>query len=471
MKIRVLFALGGITAMTVGGCPIADVLPSLRDALPEGARIGTPMLQDDIAEGRLTLKEIRERGMKIFTMPFSIEDGYGDGPMNPDDTISPGGRPTLQNNGVFLRVNGLDAQSCLECHSITSNATIPATLGIGGVGSANNNAIIMPRRIDSIDEDLNGFAGFDGRFANPPFLFGSGGVELLGKEMTADLQALRQQAEDNPGTRVDLISKGLSFGSIIFEDGELDTSDVRGIDADLVVKPFGRKGEFASVRAFDQEAMMFHFGMQPTEVVGEDFDSDGDGVVNEVMPGDMTALHVFNTTLKRPLEELRGDVAAQGRDLFSSVGCANCHVPALTTERRTLPLSFPEVPTDPFANEFFAIDLAADRPGFDLAANGGVIVPLFSDLRRHDMGEALAESFGKDIDGEFITARLWGIADTAPYLHDGRALTLRDAILLHGGEAQAVRDNFANLSEAEQDALIEYLRSLRTPLDATSDLE
>ncbi|MGE3182306.1 MAG: hypothetical protein AB7N71_11805 [Phycisphaerae bacterium] len=206
MKIRGMFALGGLIAIAAGGCPIASVLPELRDALPEGPRMGTRMVQEDIASGQLTLAEIRARGMLMFTSPFSIEDGYGDGPMNPDDTLSFGGRPTLQNNGVFLRVNGLDAQTCLECHSITSNATIPATLGIGGVGTAATNAIIMPRKIDSIDLDRNGFAGFDGRFANPPFLFGSGGIELLGKEMTSDLQALKRQAEDNPGQRVDLIS-------------------------------------------------------------------------------------------------------------------------------------------------------------------------------------------------------------------------------------------------------------------------
>ncbi|MGE3182738.1 MAG: di-heme oxidoredictase family protein, partial [Phycisphaerae bacterium] len=307
--------------------------------------------------------------------------------------------------------------------------------------------------------------------ANPPFLFGSGGIELLGKEMTSDLQALKRQAEDNPGQRVDLISKGLSFGSIIFEDGALDLSDVRGVDHDLVVKPFGRKGEFPTVRAFDLEAVQFHFGMQPTELIGENVDADGDGVVNEFMPGDLSALHIFNTTLKRPVQENRGETAEFGRELFATVGCVNCHVPVLNTERRTLPFSFPEITTDPFANEFFSIDLAAERPGFDLNADGGVAVPLFSDLRRHNLGEALTESFGKELDPWFITARLWGIADTAPYMHDGRALTIRSAILLHGGEAQTVRDNFADLSEADQDALIEYLRSLRTPLDATSDLE
>jgi len=86
------------------------------------------------------------------------------------------------------------------------------------------------------------------------------------------------------------------------------------------------------------------------------------------------------------------------------------------------------------------------------------------------MGPELAEDFGDDIDAEFITARLWGIADTAPYLHDGRALTLTDAILMHGGDAQTERDNFAALPDAQKLELLDFLRTLRTPVGAGTDL-
>ena len=81
------------------------------------------------------------------------------------------------------------------------------------------------------------------------------------------------------------------------------------------------------------------------------------------------------------------------------------------------------------------------------------------------MGPALAETFegGELPDEQFTTARLWGVADTAPYLHDGRATTLREAIELHGGEAQTARDNFLALSTTGQLQLIGFLRNLRTP--------
>jgi CxxC motif-containing protein (DUF1111 family) len=82
----------------------------------------------------------------------------------------------------------------------------------------------------------------------------------------------------------------------------------------------------------------------------------------------------------------------------------------------------------------------------------------------------LAESFGASLDRWFITARLWGVADTAPYLHDGRAHTLEEAIMLHGGEAQAVRDAYSEQPEEAKRELIAYLMTLRTPAEPASDL-
>ncbi len=62
------------------------------------------------------------------------------------------------------------------------------------------------------------------------------------------------------------------------------------------------------------------------------------------------------------------------------------------------------------------------------------------------------------------------MADTAPYLHDGRATTLTEAILLHGGEAQAAADTFASLSDRERQEILEFLRSLRTPENPSADI-
>ena len=99
----------------------------------DGPALGTSRItQAEIEGGTLTLDEIRRKGLEIFSAPINHLDGFGDGPFDPSgDNTSPGFRPTLGNNGTFMRVNGLDAQACLECHNVVSNRTVPATLGIG----------------------------------------------------------------------------------------------------------------------------------------------------------------------------------------------------------------------------------------------------------------------------------------------------------------------------------------------------
>ena len=472
-----------------------------------------PTLEELLADyeaSKLSLYDLRVMGLSVFATPFNNHDGLGDGPFDQDewndDPIAFGNRPTLQGNGTFLRVNGLDAQSCNECHTIESNRTNPPTLGIAGVGGAVQNAIIMPSLIDVADSsdgrvayeddhepDLplvpDGVADYNGRFSNPPFLFGGGGVELLAKEMTEDLQGLLALARANPGTTVALDTHGVNFGSITALDEDTVLLDeVEGIGPEditqavpeeaLVVRPFGRKGENFSMRDFDRGAMQFHFGIQPVEVVGEGVDDDLDEVTDEVTVAEMSVLHIFDTTNARPFMAKQNDETERGFENFMAVGCVQCHMPVLQTRSRLLPLAYPEVANDPWANVYFWIDLAKDLGSnsgdtFEVAPAGGVYVPLFSDLKRHYMGPNLAETFerGAIANGEFITARLWGIADTGPYLHDGRATTLYQAIERHGGEAQTVRDAFIDdLSEDDQSALISFLLTLKSPEGANADL-
>jgi CxxC motif-containing protein (DUF1111 family) len=64
---------------------------------------------------------------------------------------------------------------------------------------------------------------------------------------------------------------------------------------------------------------------------------------------------------------------------------------------------------------------------------------------------------------EWRTPPLWGVADAAPYMHDGRAATLQDAILMHGGQATSSVANFESLPQEEKVAVILFLRTLRAP--------
>ena len=456
-------------------------------------------LVDGLNDGQLTLNEVRRAGLEVFTRPLGTTDGFGDGPFDPTEpqSLLPGNRPTLQGNGTFLRVNGLDAQSCNECHTIVSQATIPPTLGIGGVGGLVQNAIIQPTLIDVADSADNRVAGpapevglmrpdgeadFNGRLSNPPFLYGGGGVELLAREMTFDLQNLLRQARAAPaGTITPLQTHGVGFGFLRTEAsgtvnldgvdgiGFVDNEDRRPEDV-LIVRPFGRKGEIFTMREFDRGAMRFHFGIEPVEVVGEQVDADRDGVVNEISVAAMTALHIFDVTNPPPVMQPMDERAEAGFATFQTIGCAGCHRPVLETRSRYLWLTNPEVPEDLLANAYYSIDLV--EAGFNPSPNGGVYVPLFADLKRHAMGPGLEETFesAEIANDEFTTARLWGVGDTAPYIHDGRALELDDAILAHGGEAQPARDAFASLEQSQQNNLVHFLKRLRTPENPNGEL-
>ena len=444
------------TASVSFGTELPGEEPRLQEA-------GVTVTQAQLESGRLKLREVQRQGLLVFSTQFNSYDGYGDGPPDLRDPLKLGERVTLQANGSFLRVHGLDGQSCLECHSVASNASVPPVFGIGGFGGSASNALVAG---GSIDPEVRG-AGFSGRFINPPALFGAGGIQALAVEMTSDLQELKREAQQREGLDVRLETKGVDFGVLRFESGEFDFSGVEGIDEDLVVRPFGRKGEFSTVRAFDLEALPFHFGIQPVEVVGVDVDEDGDGVVNEIGVGPVSALEVFITTLPAPIQERqrKGD---SGSALFNEMGCETCHRPSLVTDGPTLSYRFPEDSIDTSVNVFLEVDLEDEDLGF-ASAGKGIQVGLYADLKRHDMGPGLSENFGSRLDRMFTTARLWGVADSAPYMHDGRALTLNAAILMHGGEAQAAADAFAAAEVEEQAALLRFLRSLRTPVRAAAE--
>jgi CxxC motif-containing protein (DUF1111 family) len=79
-------------------------------------------------------------------------------------------------------------------------------------------------------------------------------------------------------------------------------------------------------------------------------------------------------------------------------------------------------------------------------------VPLYSDLKLHDLGDGA---------GPILTARLWGVANAPPYFHHGHFTTMRQAVLAHGGDAQEQCAAFAALPAADRDALIEFLKTLQ----------
>jgi CxxC motif-containing protein (DUF1111 family) len=214
---------------------------------------------------------------------------------------------------------------------------------------------------------------------------------------------------------------------------------------------FGWKAEFASLDDFVRAACANELGLsnptraQATSLARRDYQPKGTDLSDAqcVLIGD------FLRDLPAPVQARPADPTARahvenGSKQFEAIGCADCHTPDL-----------------------------------------GPIHGFYSNLLLHDMGTDLASSTGyygeppappgssgekaPPIANEWRTPPLWGVADSAPYMHDGRANSLEKAIALHAGEASDVASKFASLPKSDQDDVIAFLGTLRAPGASTTD--
>ncbi len=359
---------------------------------------------------------------------------------------------------------GLDTFSCAGCHQqggVNGAGTPTASTFYFGDGDKASSAVVR----------------------NPPNALGLGLEQQLGVEMTQDLQLQRDTAKadaDKSGkpVTVALTSHGVGFGKItVSPGGAVNTAELEGVDKDLVIKPFGWKGHTARLRRFVERAARIHFGVQshvlalgykdkPDPDLGPGpnwWDPDNDGVQRELEEGTLSALALYLEQLETPVMLPPHDTELQerwayGAALFSSIGCAGCHKPSLPL-MSDIWYERPDTTGGPGVQLHLLADGQQPR--------GTASVGLFSDLKRHHMGAALTDpnddpdGIGRDV---FMTRPLWGLAETAPYLHDGRATTIPEAVHEHGGEAQGPRDLFLGLSDEDRQNVELFLLSLsRTP--------
>jgi CxxC motif-containing protein (DUF1111 family) len=236
----------------------------------------------------------------------------------------------------------------------------------------------------------------------------------------------------------------LKWGNAPTKKDELPVGRVSRMPDGRIGK-FGWKAQTATLADFVQAACANELGLgnpnipQPTPLGKPDYKPRGLDLTQQQCD-EITA---FVASLDQPTEVMPPDlkdqeIAAAGKKLFTTIGCADCHTPNLGSI------------------EGIYSDLLLHRMGTEMVGAGAYyekVVPVPDTTSPSDGPMA----------SEWRTPPLWGVADSAPYMHDGRATTLKEAIELHGGQGKNSSTRFSKLAEAEQNQLIAFLKTLRAP--------
>ncbi len=379
----------------------------------------------------------------LFTEPPAAADLL-DGPL---DGLSPEelagfiagdeqfGQPFTPSTGLGPVFNNV---SCAACHSgdgrgrpenaLTriSRGLDPA-LDVGGP-QIQDRAIpgAVPERVP---------AGVDVSVRLPPPVFGVGLIEAI------PVGAILANADE-----FDTDGDGISGRPNFVTPADFVPASEPGGGQSPQLGRFSRKAQVSSLLQQVVEAYHQDIGITtdflPVENVNRQA-SQGADAADEVPDPELPASRVVQVLayIRMLAPPAPGQETAQrqrGADLFSSIGCVSCHVRQFTAGPSPIP------------------------------SIQGRDVVLYSDLLLHDMGDGLADNRPDgDANGrEWRTAPLWGLRVMRDFLngdafllHDGRAASVEEAILLHGGEAQQTRDAFNTLTAEDRAALLDFVES------------
>lgn len=350
------------------------------------------------------------------------------------------------------------ARSCVECH-VNNGRALPAPVGtpltkwvfkVGSDASGSPHptlgSVLQPQSASGPNEgsvSISSYTTINGQYGDgtpyslqkpnyaftgtPPAFFSARiapqlvGLGLLEAVTETNILALADPGDSN--------ADGISGRVQTVIDPE--TSQQR-------LGRFGHKG--VKARVSHQVAIALNKDMGVTTAMFPVLDGETNASAVEINATELDQMTRYVALLgvaaRRDLTNVQ---ALQGEALFASANCVKCHTPTLTT--------------------------SAFHPMAEL--RNQTIRP-YTDLLLHDMGAGLADNMGEGIatGSEWRTAPLWSIGLTAGvtggegYLHDGRARTLEEAILWHGGEAEASMEAFRTMSAADRAALIKFLKSL-----------
>lgn len=425
------------------------------EPIPEGALLGgaTSMHELSSGEPEFTFLQMAGNMSSINGQKFmlgrraihtSFDDGHHDEhPENPNWTEQAGKLGPLSIN-----------KSCNQCHSSNSRAVPPAT------GTALNKYVIKV-----------------GNEQGQPTAEWGGALQPMGGEPSPSIASWTEEAglrkpvfTFNGGTPTNFSPRvapqlvGMGLLEAIPELAILQNEDPMDADGDGVsgrirkvkdaIEPsynrigrFGWKAGQPTVKQQVAAALRTDMGVLTSVFSTPDCGSAQQNCgpsSPELGDTELDNLTLYMSLLSvRAQRDWAKPEVMQGKEVFMSAGCASCHTPEFKTSEYALHAELRSQTIRPY-----------------------------TDLLLHDMGEGLADTLpeGEGPDGatylEWRTPPLWGIGYTAAtageesYLHDGRARTLAEAILWHGGEGQGSKDKFVALSEADKNALIAFLKSL-----------
>jgi CxxC motif-containing protein (DUF1111 family) len=371
-----------------------------------------------------------------------------------------------------------NAQSCRECHQNP----------VSGAGS-------------QVTELRVGHRGPGSHFENPEIPIAHGGEVIKGRSLVNDRAIcpnaafpsteIQERVPDSETIRTTRISLNLLGDG--FVEGVADQTLIelahqqckashgkicgQVLYVPIVEAPgqtgvgrFGWKDQQASLLSFSGDAYLNEMGitnrLQPDEVtklcntVQEPNDTPGpDGLA------DIDHFARFIRATKAPARDLQladSPLVKKGSDVFEKTGCATCHLPSMTTAPAGTKINGGTFTIPP--------------------ALGGVTFHPYGDFLLHNVGTgdgivmAMEEHYGRNMyqfswknlslesfqstQNKIRTAPLWGVRFRPRLMHDGGSLTFRDAIDRHRGEANQASERFEKLKKGDQEALIEFLKSL-----------
>jgi CxxC motif-containing protein (DUF1111 family) len=371
-----------------------------------------------------------------------------------------------------------NAQSCRECHQSP----------VSGGGS-------------QVTELRVGHEGVNHRFENPAIPIARGTETITGRTLVNDraicpngafpdteIQERVPDSEKVRTTRLSLSVLGDGFVEAVADQTLIDLAHKQCretnhkicgqvIHVPIVEAPgqtgvgrFGWKDNHASLLSFSGDAYLNEMGITsrlfPDEVTklcntaSEPNDkADTDGL------DDVDHFARFIRATKAPARDAQLAAtprAKRGSELFEKIGCATCHVPALTTAPAGTTINGGKftIPDALGAKTFHAY---SDFLLHNVGTGDGFVVPFVEHYGRR-MHETTWRNFSRvafhNARFKVRTAPLWGVRLRSRLMHDGTTVTLRDAVTRHRGEAGDTTSRFKKLPQADQETILEFLRSL-----------